>query len=75
MASQRPSRTTGSRASGSSSWAAVKGMTPRRAPATVAVAGVYTAIVRANAASVAVACRPSTAVSTRAPAVEASMVR
>ncbi|CAM5281238.1 hypothetical protein SBADM41S_04514 [Streptomyces badius] len=75
MPSHMLSRTTGTRASGSSSCAATKGITPRMVPATVAVAGTYTAIVSANAASDAVACRPSTAVSTRPPTVDASMVR
>ncbi len=50
-------------------------MTPRSAPATVAVAGLNTAIVTANAASETVACRrPSSAVSTSDPADAARVV-
>lgn len=49
-------------------------MTPRMAPATAAPAGLYTAMVTAKAASETVACRPSTAVSTRAPAEAATIV-
>lgn len=67
-ASHIPLRTNGNSSSGSSRWGATKGITPRNAPATVAVAGLNTAIVTANAASETVACRPNNAVSTSDPA-------
>ncbi|MET8493812.1 hypothetical protein ABZW15_20540 [Streptomyces cellulosae] len=51
------------------------GITPRSAPATVAVAGLNTAVLTAKAASVAVEWLPSSAVSTRAPAEAAIIVR
>ena len=73
-ASHIPLRTSGSSPSGSSRCGATNGITPRSAPATVAVAGPKTASVTAKAASETVECRPRSAVSTREPAEAARVV-
>lgn len=72
-ASHIPLRTSGSSSSGFSRWGVMNGITPRSAPATVAVAA-KTATATAKAASEAVACRPSSTVSTSEPADAARVV-
>ncbi len=72
-----PPRASGSSSSGSSRYGATKGITPRSAPATVAVAvavaGLKTATVTPNAARETVAWRPRSAVSTSETAAAASV--